>query len=233
MFSDYPTAFLKTCGLDVGLPKGQMGNSEVGHLNLGAGRIVNQDIVRIDAALESGKIAMDPTITKLISDVNEKNSTCHLMGLISTGGVHSHQNQIAALATVLNEAGVRVIIHTFLDGRDTPPKSAKEHMRQFMSDIKKLENVSGQNPIDAAKLGCKIYHGSYVYNFQEIYDILKTKGVTKLIKNSDELAENLIKDLENPIKNDENYSENYSAATSQENISNVSNISQKDRQSVV
>lgn len=73
--------------------------------------------------------------------------------------------------------------------------------------IKKLENVSGQNPIDAAKLGCKIYHGSYVYNFQEIYDILKTKGVTKLIKNSDELAENLIKDLENPIKNDENYSE--------------------------
>ncbi len=73
--------------------------------------------------------------------------------------------------------------------------------------IKKLENVSGQNPIDAAKLGCKIYHGSYVYNFQEIYDILKTKGITKLIKNSDELAENLIKDLENPIKNDENYSQ--------------------------
>jgi len=141
MFSEYPTAFLKTSGLDVGLPKGQMGNSEVGHLNLGAGRIVNQDIVRIDAAIESGKLSIDSTITKLITNVNEKNSTCHLMGLISPGGVHSHQNQIAALAKILNEAGVRVVIHAFLDGRDTPPKSAKEHMRQFLFDIKKYKNV--------------------------------------------------------------------------------------------
>ena len=71
MFSEYPTAFLKTSGLDVGLPKGQMGNSEVVHLNLGAGRIVNQDIVRIDAAIKSGKISKDPTITKLITNVND------------------------------------------------------------------------------------------------------------------------------------------------------------------
>ncbi|SVD67823.1 uncharacterized protein METZ01_LOCUS420677, partial [marine metagenome] len=114
MFSEYPSAFLKTSGLDVGLPKGQMGNSEVGHLNLGAGRIVNQDTIRIDAAIESGKLSIDPTITKLITNVNEKNSTCHLMGLISPGGVHSHQNQIVALAKILNEAGVRVVIHAFL-----------------------------------------------------------------------------------------------------------------------
>ena len=141
MFSDYPNAFLKTCGLDVGLPKGQMGNSEVGHLNLGAGRIVNQDIVRIDAAIESGKLSTDPTITNLITNVNGENSTCHLMGLISPGGVHSHQNQIAAVAKVLNETGVRVVIHAFLDGRDTPPKSAKKHMKQFLSDIRQLKNV--------------------------------------------------------------------------------------------
>ena len=115
MFSEYPSAFLKTSGLDVGLPKGQMGNSEVGHLNLGAGRIVNQDIVRIDAAIESGKLSTDPTITNLITNVNGKNRTCHLMGLISPGGVHSHQNQIAALAKKHNNANIISIPSRFLE----------------------------------------------------------------------------------------------------------------------
>ena len=91
---DCPTAFLKTSGTDVGLPDGQMGNSEVGHLNLGAGRVVNQDIQRVTAAIEDGSLAHNPVLNELIAKLSKTNGTCHLMGLISPGGVHSHLSLI-------------------------------------------------------------------------------------------------------------------------------------------
>ncbi len=139
---DCPTAFLKTSGTDVGLPDGQMGNSEVGHLNLGAGRVVNQDIQRVTAAIEDGSLAHNPVLNELIAKLSKTNGTCHLMGLISPGGVHSHQDQIVALAKILNDAGIKVAVHAFLDGRDTPPKSAADFMQQFCADIAPLQLVS-------------------------------------------------------------------------------------------
>jgi len=131
-----PNSLLKTCGTDVGLPAGQMGNSEVGHLNLGAGRVVNQDIQRIDAAIEDGTLALNSTLTAFIENLKASSGTCHLMGLLSPGGVHSHQDQIIKLAKVVGNSGVPVAIHAFLDGRDTPPRSADGFMIEFMDGLK-------------------------------------------------------------------------------------------------
>ena len=121
-----PHAFIDTCGIDVGLPAGQMGNSEVGHMNLGAGRVVNQDIRRIDAAIEDGSLAANPALTGFIGTLKKSGGTCHLLGLLSPGGVHSHQDQLLKLAEILAGEGIPVAIHAFLDGRDTPPASAAE-----------------------------------------------------------------------------------------------------------
>lgn len=119
-----PHAFLRTSGLDVGLPGGQMGNSEVGHLNIGAGRVVMQDLPRIGRAIEDGSLARNPALTGLIATLKANGGTCHLMGLISNGGVHSHQDHAVALAKIVASAGVPVVLHAFTDGRDTAPDSA-------------------------------------------------------------------------------------------------------------
>jgi 2,3-bisphosphoglycerate-independent phosphoglycerate mutase len=126
-----PRAFLKTCGLDVGLPEGQMGNSEVGHLNLGAGRVVMQDLPRIDAAVADNSIATLPALLDLIAKLKASGGTCHLMGLASPGGVHSHQDHAAALARAVTDAGIAVAVHAWTDGRDTAPRSADA----FLSDL--------------------------------------------------------------------------------------------------
>ena len=131
-----PNSLLKTCGTDVGLPAGQMGNSEVGHLNLGAGRVVNQDILRIDASIEDGTLAKNTGLTRFIDRLKASGGTCHLMGLVSPGGVHSHQDQILGLAKEIDRAGVPVAIHAFLDGRDTPPRSAARFMVDFIDGLK-------------------------------------------------------------------------------------------------
>jgi len=120
-----------TSGDNVGLPDGQMGNSEVGHLNLGAGRIVYQDFSRINKAIEDGSFQTNPVITDAISKVNQHKSSLHIMGLLSPGGVHSHQQQIHKMIEVAVEQGVeQIYLHAFLDGRDTPPRSAKEYIEQ-------------------------------------------------------------------------------------------------------
>ena len=137
-----PRAFLRTSETDVGLPAGQMGNSEVGHLNLGAGRVVNQEIRRIDAAIADGSLATNPALTGLIDGLKETGGACHLMGLLSPGGVHSHQDHIAALARILSDAGVPVSVHAFLDGRDMPPASALACMDDFLTQISSLGEVS-------------------------------------------------------------------------------------------
>jgi 2,3-bisphosphoglycerate-independent phosphoglycerate mutase len=124
LWSTCPHAFLRTSGKDVGLPDGQMGNSEVGHLNIGAGRLVLQDLPRINAAVESGEIGHNAALTGLIGQLRRSGGTCHLMGLVSPGGVHSHQDHAAALARALAAAGVPAVVHAFTDGRDTPPQAA-------------------------------------------------------------------------------------------------------------
>ncbi|MFC7475474.1 2,3-bisphosphoglycerate-independent phosphoglycerate mutase [Dankookia sp. GCM10030260] len=130
-----PRAFLHTSGHEVGLPDGQMGNSEVGHLNLGAGRVVMQDLPRIDAAVADGSIARLPALTDLVAKLRASGGTCHLMGLLSPGGVHSHQKHAAALAKAVAAAGVPVALHLLTDGRDTPPRAAPGYLRTLLADL--------------------------------------------------------------------------------------------------
>src|SRR5215472_419633 len=137
----WPHAHLQASEHYVGLPDGQMGNSEVGHTNLGAGRLVMQDLPRIDAAIADRKLAAMPALRDFISKLKESRGTAHLLGLMSPGGVHSHQHHIAALARLLAESGVPIAVHAFLDGRDTPPKSAASYMREFQEEVAGLRGL--------------------------------------------------------------------------------------------
>ena len=141
LIDNYPHCLIETSGLAVGLPDGQMGNSEVGHMNLGAGRVVMQDLPRIDQAIADGTIAHDKVLLEMIAALEKSNGTCHLMGLMSPGGVHSHQKHIVALCKVLSDKGVKVAVHAFLDGRDTPPSSAKDFVADFEKSISTMKNV--------------------------------------------------------------------------------------------
>ncbi|MEQ9639633.1 MAG: 2,3-bisphosphoglycerate-independent phosphoglycerate mutase [Alphaproteobacteria bacterium] len=132
---ELPHALLKTSAGDVGLPAGQMGNSEVGHQNIGAGRVVLQDLPRIDTAVADGSLAANPALTDLVAKLKASGGTCHLMGLASPGGVHAHQDHIAALARTVAGAGVPVAIHALLDGRDTPPQSAGGYLAELEQAI--------------------------------------------------------------------------------------------------
>src|ERR1700761_8193577 len=132
-----PRGFLHTSGKDVGLPDGQMGNSEVGHLNIGAGRVVMQDLPRIGTAIANGEVAQTPALTDLIAKLKNSGGTCHLIGLVSPGGVHSHQDHAAALAKILSDAAVPTLVHAFTDGRDTPPQSAGEDIRRLLAALPK------------------------------------------------------------------------------------------------
>jgi len=137
----WPHAQLQASEHYVGLPDGQMGNSEVGHTNIGAGRVVFQDLPRIDAVIAQGKLAIMPALRDFIGKLKESRGMAQLMGLMSPGGVHSHQRQIAALARILAEAGVPVAVHAFLDGRDTPPKSAGSYVKQFQKEVAGIRDL--------------------------------------------------------------------------------------------
>lgn len=130
-----PHAFLNTSGKDVGLPEGQMGNSEVGHLNIGAGRVVMQDLERIGEAIADGEIGKAPALIDFVDRLRRTGGTCHLMGLVSPGGVHSHQDHAAVLAKVLADVGVPTHLHAFTDGRDTPPRSAADFVEQLVAAL--------------------------------------------------------------------------------------------------
>ncbi|MDK9722179.1 MAG: 2,3-bisphosphoglycerate-independent phosphoglycerate mutase [Rhodospirillales bacterium] len=130
-----PHALVQTSGLEVGLPEGQMGNSEVGHTNLGAGRVVMQDLPRIDQAVADGGIANIPAFVQGLEAIKKAGGKLHIMGLMSPGGVHSHQDHMAALVKAAAKAGLPVVVHAFLDGRDTPPQSAKDFLAKFLKDI--------------------------------------------------------------------------------------------------
>jgi bisphosphoglycerate-independent phosphoglycerate mutase len=141
MLRDSPHALLATSGRAVGLPDGQMGNSEVGHTNIGAGRLVLQDLVRVDDAVRDGSLAKRPALQALMEAARKATGTVHLMGLMSPGGVHSHQDHMSALARIFAQAGLRVSVHAFLDGRDTPPQSALGYVAAFERSIADLAKV--------------------------------------------------------------------------------------------
>ena len=126
-----PHAFLRTSGHDVGLSEGQMGNSEVGHLNIGAGRVVMQDLPRITHAFAAGAVAASPVLAEFMGKLRASKGTCHLLGLVSPGGVHSHQDHTAALARLLDGAGIPTLVHAFTDGRDTPPRSGRADLARL------------------------------------------------------------------------------------------------------
>ncbi len=148
--SNYSHTTLKAAGADVGLPDGQMGNSEVGHLNLGAGRVVYQDLTRIDRAIEDGSFFQNQVLAAAVDEAKATGSTLHLMGLVSDGGVHSQDTHVFALLKLAKDRGLdKVIVHCFLDGRDTPPQSALTFIDQLEEKIReigvgKIATVSGR-----------------------------------------------------------------------------------------
>ncbi|MCL2750373.1 MAG: 2,3-bisphosphoglycerate-independent phosphoglycerate mutase [Coriobacteriia bacterium] len=149
LFSEKNPAFctLSAAGRDVGLPDGQMGNSEVGHLNIGSGRIINQELTRIDVAIENGSLFANPVLVDAMDTVKEEGATLHLLGLVSDGGIHSTQSHLEALLAMAAKRGVRRIrIHVFLDGRDTSPHSGVAFVRRLSLFIEGL--VSEQLGLD-------------------------------------------------------------------------------------
>ncbi len=140
VWENYPLCLLKCSGRAVGLPEGQMGNSEVGHLNIGAGRVVYQDILRIDQAIEDGLLEEIPVLHSLLRRVKANDSSLHLMGLLSDGGVHSHVRHLYALLEVARRFGLKNInVHAFLDGRDTSPWAGLGHVRDLQDKLQALD----------------------------------------------------------------------------------------------
>lgn len=149
LYQKYPNTTLVTCGEAVGLPDGQMGNSEVGHLNLGAGRIVYQELQRINVAIREKTIDTNPVLLESIRFAKANNKPLHLIGLVSDGGVHSHINHIKALTTICKNEGLeQVFIHAFTDGRDTDPKSGLGFLTELEAHLAnstgKIATVSGR-----------------------------------------------------------------------------------------
>jgi len=144
LWERYPHSKLIASGLEVGLPKGQMGNSEVGHLTIGAGRIVNQPLVAINKAIEENTLTDNLELNKIIKHVIENESTFHILGLVSDGGVHSHINHIISIVKIAKEKGVKnILVHAYLDGRDTPYNSSIEYLNE-LSKYATICDISGR-----------------------------------------------------------------------------------------
>ncbi|QDF65578.1 2,3-bisphosphoglycerate-independent phosphoglycerate mutase [Shewanella sp. SNU WT4] len=132
LYQQYPNSLISGSGLDVGLPDGQMGNSEVGHINIGSGRVVYQELTRITKAIEDNEFEQNPVLCQAIDAAIAANGAVHIMGLLSPGGVHSHQDHIDAMCRMaVSRGATQVYLHAFLDGRDTPPRSAKASLAHF------------------------------------------------------------------------------------------------------
>ncbi len=149
LYENYPHSELITFGEEVGLPDGQMGNSEVGHLNIGAGRIVYQELARINKALREGELAKNPQLLAALKYAKENDKPVHLMGLVSDGGVHSHIDHLKGLCDILQAQDIRqAYIHAFMDGRDTDPKGGKQYLTDLASHIQgstiKIASVVGR-----------------------------------------------------------------------------------------
>ncbi len=142
LWTERPHALLDASEEHVGLPQGQIGNSEVGHMNLGAGRVIYQDLPLIDKAIKTGELAKNTTLLDFINHLKKTGGTCHLMGLASPGGVHAHQRHITYLARAVAEEGVPVSVHAFLDGRDVPPQSAAAQIAELQKALASIIGVS-------------------------------------------------------------------------------------------
>lgn len=138
LFTQYPHALLRCSGLAVGLPEGQMGNSEVGHTNIGAGRVVYQELTRITKSVEDGDFFRNPAFLRAIEHAKAGGGRVHLMGLLSDGGVHSHLTHLFALLKLCRDQGVGTSVHCFMDGRDTPPESGLGYIRALMEEMRRL-----------------------------------------------------------------------------------------------
>src|ERR1051326_4786051 len=150
LLKNFPNTLIQTSGPAVGLPEGQMGNSEVGHLNIGAGRIVHMDITRLDLMIQNGEFFSDPTLLAAMKHARSGGRRLHLFGLLSDGGVHSHQNHLYALLRMAKQNGVeRVFVHCFMDGRDTLPTNGAGYIEQLQQKMReygvgKIATVSGR-----------------------------------------------------------------------------------------
>ena len=151
-WANCPRATLTASGEAVGLPEGQIGNSEVGHLNLGAGRVVMQTLPRVDAAFAQGKVTQIPAFQDFVRRVKAGGGRAHLLGLVSPGGVHAQQRHLSALANLLHQAGLEVLIHAVTDGRDSAPNIALSCLESFAA-----RRASGENRLDYRPL---LRHGS-------------------------------------------------------------------------
>lgn len=198
VFKKYPHSKLEASGLAVGLPEGQMGNSEVGHMNLGAGRVVYQDLVKVNKAVEEGTLGKEETLQKAFDYARKNNKNVHFIGLVSDGGVHSHTNHLKGLCSIAAEQDLQnVYVHVFTDGRDTDPKSGlgfvrdlEDHMRKTTGKVASLigryYSMDRDNRWERVKLA---------------YDLLvkgqgaKTKNVTEAIEKSyeDKITDEFIK----------------------------------------
>ncbi len=181
LMAKYPNTTLGASGEDVGLPDGQMGNSEVGHLNIGAGRIVYQSLTRVNIAVRNDELINMPAVQKAINNAKKNNGKLHIMGLLSDGGVHSHIDHILYLLEKGVLSGVKeVVVHAFLDGRDVPPKSAKEYLAKLDQKVKEVGNakvgvVSGRYyAMDRDKNWNReqLAYDALVYNKAPLKDIL-------------------------------------------------------------
>src|SRR5690242_4770514 len=150
LLQEFPNTLIHTSGRYVGLPEGQMGNSEVGHLNIGAGRVVYMDITKIDAMIENGSFYSQPVLLDAMKNARSGGRQLHICGLLSDGGDHSHQNHLYALLRMAKQNGVdRTYIHCFMDGRDTLPTSGAGYLQQLQQKIReynvgKIATVSGR-----------------------------------------------------------------------------------------
>src|SRR5215467_3082930 len=136
LYQEYPSSTLSASGMDVGLPEGQMGNSEVGHLNLGAGRIVYQDLTRINKTIADGELERNPVLQHALAAA--RGHRLHLLGLVSDGGVHSHYSHLIALANAADAAGAtEIFVHAFTDGRDTSPTGGADYLQTCENELKK------------------------------------------------------------------------------------------------
>ena len=198
-----PHSRLAASGREVGLPAGYMGNSEVGHLNIGAGRIVYQDMTRIDVALEDGSLFHNPVLQDVLEKTRRSGGRLHLAGLLSDGGVHSHINHLVALCAMAFAAGVPVRIHCFMDGRDTPPQSGASYVRSLLEQIVSMKDVR------VASLAGRFYamdRDKRWERVKEAYDMLvdgtgkKTDDVVKAVEES--YAEGVTDEFIKPIVNE-------------------------------